>query len=151
MSPGQTGRTPGGVPPKFFMFIGFFSFPISEGNSRKVPERRRKRSQSFSPREYGWDPPNPIIQCTWRLQSQNSLPLGTAGDASFSRSGFRRGPLRAGHGIPSSTGGISQKPGNHPNFEKNALGVKRPFSEQLSEFRGILGAILGMALTTCFM
>ena len=24
MSPGQTGRTPGGVPPKFFMFIGFF-------------------------------------------------------------------------------------------------------------------------------
>ena len=41
-----------------------------------------------------------------------------------------------------------QKPGNHPNFEKHALGVKRPFSEQLSEFRGILGAILGMALTT---
>ena len=40
------------------------------------------------------------------------------------------------------------KPGNHPNFEKNALGVKRPFSEQLSEFRGILGAILGMALAT---
>ena len=27
MSPGQTGRTPGGVPPKFFMFIVFFSFP----------------------------------------------------------------------------------------------------------------------------
>ena len=46
---------------------------------------------------------------------------------------------------------LPQKPGNHPNFEKNALGVKRPFSEQLSEFRGILGAILGMALTTYFM
>ena len=28
---------------------------------------------------------------------------------------------------------------------------KGPFSEQLSEFRGILGAILGMALTTSFM
>ena len=26
MSPGQTGRTPGGVPPKSFMFIGFFFF-----------------------------------------------------------------------------------------------------------------------------
>ena len=26
VSPGQTGRKPGGVPPKFFMFIGFF-FP----------------------------------------------------------------------------------------------------------------------------
>ena len=38
--------------------------------------------------------------------------------------------------------------GTTPNFEKSALGVKRPFSEQLSEFRGILGAILGMALTT---
>ena len=42
----------------------------------------------------------------------------------------------------------NRKPGNHPNFEKNALGVKRPFSEQFSEFRGILGATLGMALTT---
>ena len=26
--PGTDGRTPGGVPPKFFMFIGFFSFPV---------------------------------------------------------------------------------------------------------------------------
>ena len=43
---------------------------------------------------------------------------------------------------------VVQKPGNHPSFEKNALGVKRPFSEQLSEFRGILGATLGMALMT---
>ena len=34
-------------------------------NSRKIPERPRKGSESFSwnsPREYGWDPPNPIIQ-----------------------------------------------------------------------------------------
>ena len=37
---------------------------------------------------------------------QNSLPLSTAGDASFQK-WFRRGPLRAGHGIPSSTEGIS--------------------------------------------
>ena len=39
---------------------------------------------------------------------------------------------------------MNQKPGDHPNFRKNALGVKRPFSElwersgvfseQLSEF-----------------
>ena len=41
--------------------------------------------------------------------------------------------------------------GTTPILKKNALGVKRPFSEQLSEFRGILGAILGMALTTSFM
>ena len=51
-----------------------------------------------------------------------------------------------------------QKPGDHPNFQKNALGVKRPFSElsensgvfseKLSEFNVILGmrkSILGMA------
>ena len=42
----------------------------------------------------------------------------------------------------------NRKPGNHPNFEKKALEVKRLFWEQLSEFRGILGATLGMALTT---
>ena len=29
-----------------------------------------------------------------------------------------------------------QKPGNHPNLRKNALGVKRPFSE-LSESSGV--------------
>ena len=52
-----------------------------------------------------------------------------------------------------------QKPGDHPNFRKNALGVKGPFSElsessgvfseQLSEleipFPGIRNSILGMA------
>ena len=35
------------------------------GNSGKIPERPRKRSQSVSwnsPREYGWDPPSPIIR-----------------------------------------------------------------------------------------
>ena len=33
--------------------------------------------------------------------------------------------------------------GTTPILKKHALGVKRPFSEQLSEFRGILGATLG--------
>ena len=32
MSTGQTGHKPGGVPPKFFMFIGFFSFPRKSGS-----------------------------------------------------------------------------------------------------------------------
>ena len=31
---------------------------------------------------------------------------------------------------------LTQKPGDHPNFRKNALGVKRPFSE-LSESSGV--------------
>ena len=30
--PGQTGRTPGGVPPKFFMFIGFFLSPKKDSS-----------------------------------------------------------------------------------------------------------------------
>ena len=38
---------------------------LSGRNSGRIPERPRKRSPSVSwnsPREYGWDPPNPIIQ-----------------------------------------------------------------------------------------
>ena len=42
----------------------------------------------FSPPQYGWG----------RL---------------FFRNWFRRGPLRAGHGIPSSTGGISEQSSHH--------------------------------------
>ena len=53
---------------------------------------------------------------------------------------------------------MNQKPGDHPNFRKNALGAKRPFSElwessgvfseQLSEFKkkkllGMRNPILG--------
>ena len=37
MSPGQTGRTPGGVPPKFFMFIGFFFSPQSRDRCSNTP------------------------------------------------------------------------------------------------------------------
>ena len=50
--------------------------PSTAGNSRKkfrkLLERPRKRSQSVSwnsPREYGWDAPNPIIQGNWGFQS----------------------------------------------------------------------------------
>ena len=89
---------------------------LSRGNSGKIPERPRKRSESFSwnfPQEYGWDPPSPIIQGIWRLQSISRIlpppPPSTAGEAFFFQKWFRRGPLRASHGIPSSTGGISEK------------------------------------------
>ena len=78
--------------------------------SRKIPERPRKRCQSFSwnsRREYGWDPPTPIIQGS-REHFQNSLPPVRLRTFRFFHEWFRRGPLRAGHGIPSSTGGISE-------------------------------------------
>ena len=45
---------------------------LSGRHSGKIPERPRKRSQSFfwnSPRELGWDPPSPTIQGIWRLRS----------------------------------------------------------------------------------
>ena len=38
---------------------------LSGRNSRRIPERPRKRSRSLSwnsPREHGWDPPDPIIR-----------------------------------------------------------------------------------------
>ena len=66
--------------PYFYMF--FPSFPngaippvrlgLSGTNSGKIPERPRKRSESFSwnsPWEYGWDPPSPVIQGIWGFQS----------------------------------------------------------------------------------
>ena len=37
---------------------------------------------------------------------------------------------------PKKVNHSSEKPGDHPNFRKNALGVKRPFSE-LSESSGV--------------
>ena len=65
-------------------------------NSGKIPERTLKRSQSVSwnsPREYAWDPPNPIIQGISRLQSISRMlsPPSTAGNASFFRSGSGEG------------------------------------------------------------
>ena len=81
---------------------------LSGGNSGKNPERSRKRSQNFSwnsPRENGWDPPSPFIHS--RTFPEFSPPQYGWGRLFFQKR-FRRGPLRAGHGIPSSTGGISE-------------------------------------------
>ena len=63
---------------------------------RKILERPRKHSQSFSwklPREYGWDPTNPYTSRHLKAPEhfQNSLPPSTAGDASFFRSGSGEG------------------------------------------------------------
>ena len=84
---------------------------LSGRNSRKIPERPWKRSQSVSwnsHREYGWDPPNPIIQGISGFQHfQTSLLPQYGWGRLFFQKWFRRGPLRAGHGIPSSTEGIS--------------------------------------------
>ena len=74
-------------------------------------ERPRKCSQSVSwnsPRKYGWDPPNPILQGIWGFRSISRIlsPQSCWGRCFFQK-WYRRGPLRAGYGIPSSTEGIS--------------------------------------------
>ena len=43
-----------------------------------------------------------------------------------------------------------QKPGNHPNFRKNALGATRPFSE-LWESSGVFSAAFGVQKTVLGM
>ena len=59
-------------------------------------------------REYGWDPPSPIIQGIWGFQSISRILSPQYGwGCLFFQKWFRRGPLRAGHGTRSSTEGIS--------------------------------------------
>ena len=86
-------------------------------------------------------------QARFTLNFCSGTPLRKVHELTFFWFGLP-GPLLIKQTILTPNVLVFQKPGNHPNFEKNALGVERPFSEQLSEFRGILGAILGMALTT---
>ena len=42
VSPGQTGRTPEGVPPKLFMFIGFFLSPFLNHTPNTAGTFRKK-------------------------------------------------------------------------------------------------------------
>ena len=75
----------------------------------KFPRKRYQSVSWNSLREYGWDAPNPIIQGIWRLQSISRILSPQYGwRRLFFQKWFRRGPLRAAHGIPSSTGGISE-------------------------------------------
>ena len=79
-------------------------------DSGKNPETLSERFLEF-PSRVRLGCPKPYNSRHLRLPEhfQNYLPPSTAGDpdASFFRKWFRRGPPRAGHGIPSSTGGIS--------------------------------------------
>ena len=109
---------------------------LSGRNSGKFPERPRKRSQSVSwnsPREYGWDAPNTLIQGIWRLQSISRIvsPTVRLGTLLFQK-WFRRGPLRAGHGIPSSTGGISESRYTGHRIAKPLENAIACFLEELS-------------------
>ena len=102
---------------------------LSGRNSGRIPERPRKRSQSVS-----WNSPSRVrLGCPKPYNSrqlglpehfQNSLPPKYGWGRLFFQKWFQRGPLRAGHGIPGSTGGISEyhyqtnsptiSPGNQP-------------------------------------
>ena len=81
---------------------------LSGRNSGEIPETLSERFLEF-PLRVRLGSPKPYTSRHLRLPEhfQNSLPLITAGDASFVQKWFRRGPFRAGHGIPSTTEGIS--------------------------------------------
>ena len=86
--------------------LGFFG-----RNSGKTLETLSERFLEF-PSGVRLGSPQPYNSRHLRLPEhfQNSLPASTAGDASVFQQWFRRGPPRAGHGIPSSTGGMSECP-----------------------------------------
>ena len=77
-------------------------------NFGKTPETLSERFLEF-PSRVRLGSPKPYSSRHFRLPEhfQNSLPPQYGWGRLFSQNWFRRGPLRAGHGIPSSTGGIS--------------------------------------------
>ena len=84
-------------------------------NSGKTPETLSERFLEF-PSRVRLGCPKPYNSRHLRLPAhfQNYLPRNTAGRNTaggrfFFQKWFRRGPPRAGHGIPSSTGGISDR------------------------------------------
>ena len=78
-------------------------------NSGKTPETLSERFLEF-PLRVRLGCPKPYHSRHLRLPErfQNSLPPQYGWGRLFFQNRFRRGPLRAGHGIPSSTGGISE-------------------------------------------
>ena len=78
-------------------------------NSGKTPETLSERFLEF-PSRVRLGCPKPYNSRHLRLPEcfQNSLPPQYGWGRLFFQNWFRRGPLRAGHGILSSTGGISE-------------------------------------------
>ena len=106
----------------------------------EIPERPRKRSQSVSGvfrSRVRLGCPKPYNSRHLRLPErfQNSLPPSTAGDVSFFQNWFRRGPLRAGHGIPSSTGGISDPWSAQEHSSEHFSGIPSQVAKSTSESR----------------
>ena len=87
--------------------------------SGKTPETLSERFLEF-PSRVRLGSHKPYSSRLLRLPEhfQNSLPLSTAGDASSFQKWFRTGPLRACHGIPSSTRGISYTENAQTDFKK---------------------------------
>ena len=71
---------------------------------------------------------------TTQTTTNKEVSAGLAGITETTEMTKTAGIQGASHGSPKQW--VYQKPGDHPNFRKNALGVKRPFSE-LSESSGV--------------
>ena len=83
---------------------------LSGRNSGKTPETLSELFLEFPTQEYGWDPPSPMILKAF--EASRAFPEFSPPQYSWERllfqKWFRRVPLRAGHGIPSRTEGISE-------------------------------------------
>ena len=132
---------PGHRPAQNLYVYWFFSCPIHNKNKifgpypqhgwvfpEETPERPGTLSEPFLefPSRVRLGSPKPCSSRHLRLPEhfQNSLPLSTAGGDSFFQRWFRRGPLRAGRGIPSSTEGISDFCSEFTGVESQELAMK---------------------------
>ena len=120
----------------------------------EIPETSGKTPETLSeffwnfPREYGWDAPSPIIQGRLKPPEhlQNSLPLSTTAVLLF-QNWFRRGPLRAGHGIPSSAERACLRRPDFLNFEVWAS--TSVFTDKLTKATGVILGGGRLGLQTC--
>ena len=109
-------------------------------NSGKTPETLSERFLEF-PSRVRLGCPKPYNSRHLRLPErfQNSLPPQYGWDVSFFRIGSGEGPLRAGHGIPSSTGGISDHWEPEKGVYKEGGGQKTYLCRAFSRIKRCLG------------
>ena len=117
--PGTSGR----CPTDFLKFM----FTFVPENSGKTPETLSERFLEFPSRARVGTPKTLQFKAFKASRAFPEVsPPSTAGGASFFQKWFRRGPLRAGHGIPSSTEGISDHyPAGRPDYTATSATKRR--------------------------
>ena len=112
-------------------------------NSGKTPETLSEFCLNL-PSRVRLGSPNPYHSSHCRAVPEFSPP-STAADVFFFHEWFRRGPLRAGHGIPSSTGGISETCRACPMFAVRTV-FGRFSSSSGQKFRDVVVVVVVLLL-----